>query len=233
MLEMVLEEIREPESYYDFDDQGDGSGVNVLAAMAVELKGTVKSVVALEKGYDDPTGRTIYLELRIPDQESLDALHLTPGERYLVYGYDYFDGQWALRTYISRQLSYLTGEYAFLEELEDSCFSSYKESDLLKEDYIPGIGPHFIGFYNASGYQISLVPFDLRLRNAIFLTAEDKSLARSRKLAEDGGYVLTWERLGHRRRGKPGGNQPGGIRTAVFGTNHCPSYRLRGGFPPV
>lgn len=68
-------------------------GENVI----VSLTGIVERAVALEEGYPDPTGFTARLTLRMPSQAALDALNLTVGERYLVYGTNYSDLDWELR----------------------------------------------------------------------------------------------------------------------------------------
>lgn len=196
MLEMILDEIGTPQVLSYPEVQADGSTIDVTIEVIVELKGTVKSVVSLEEGYDDPTGRTIYFTLHLPDQESLDALELQPGERYIVYGSDYLDGQWALRSDISRMLSQMTGSDVFLEELDDDCFSSYDESVFLEPDE-GNAGLGFAAYYNASGNSIGLEKREIKQRNAVFLTAQDQSIFPTRAYAADengGRYTLTWER---------------------------------------
>lgn len=68
-------------------------GENVV----VNLTGTIERVIALEEGYPDPVSFTARLTLSMPNRETLEALNLTVGERYLVYGTDYTDQDWELR----------------------------------------------------------------------------------------------------------------------------------------
>lgn len=79
---------------------------------AVSLTGVITQVVALEEGYDDPTGRTLHITLRIDAPEALDALKLEVGGEYLVYGTDYTDQDWKLREDIAGALGSTQEEYA-------------------------------------------------------------------------------------------------------------------------
>lgn len=69
----------------------------VTSSYTVTLSGTVTEVVSLQEGFRDPTGMIARLSLTVPSLEQIQALHLTPGEKYLVYGMDYYDEDWALR----------------------------------------------------------------------------------------------------------------------------------------
>lgn len=71
-----------------------------LEAITVQLTGTIDRVLGLQEGYADPTGYTARMTLILPDQAALDALELEIGETYLVYGMDYFDLDYSLRTKI-------------------------------------------------------------------------------------------------------------------------------------
>lgn len=65
-----------------------------------ELEGTVEQVLGLEEGYNDPTGYGIFLSVIMPDSDSMNQLldGLQVGSRYLVYGTDYTDRDWLLRS---------------------------------------------------------------------------------------------------------------------------------------
>lgn len=79
---------------------------------AVSLTGVITQVVALEEGYDNPTGRTLHITLRIDAPEALDVLELEVGGEYLVYGTDYTDQDWMLRGEIAVYFAYTQEEYA-------------------------------------------------------------------------------------------------------------------------
>lgn len=64
---------------------------------SLSLTGTVTDVVSLQEGFRDPTGMIARLNITVPSMEELDALNLVPGQRYIVYGMDYYDEDWALR----------------------------------------------------------------------------------------------------------------------------------------
>lgn len=61
---------------------------------AVVLTGKIKTAVALESDYPDPTDYTAKLVLLLPGAEALEAIQLQVGQRYLVYGMDYYDLDW-------------------------------------------------------------------------------------------------------------------------------------------
>ena len=53
--------------------------------------GTVERVIALEDGFASPVGKTIVLTIQVDSMDTLDAMELKAGERYLIYGLDYTD----------------------------------------------------------------------------------------------------------------------------------------------
>ena len=55
--------------------------------------GTVEQVIGMEQGFRSPVGKEIVLTITAYSQRELDALDLSVGERYLVYGMDYSDLQ--------------------------------------------------------------------------------------------------------------------------------------------
>ncbi len=105
MLEVELTEVGEPEVTFISGTTEDGTEISVTTCVTVEMTGMIRRVLSLDDGYDDPTGRTIHLTLELPDMDSLDPLRLEAGQRYLVYGEDYLDGDWALRGMIADNLN--------------------------------------------------------------------------------------------------------------------------------
>ena len=129
MLVITLEEVSEPltpvEAYlsrpkdpYSSDDLGDTSGFGdftdyvqywinmgwktLTTGYTVNLVGTVTEVVSLQDGLRDPVGMTARLTLTMPTLEQIQALELVPGEQYIVYGADYYDGYRHIVTYLSK-----------------------------------------------------------------------------------------------------------------------------------
>ena len=103
MLEVELEEVSERvKSTVDAYKVGLHLTTGKTAKWAEELKtyysvvvaGKIKSVVGLQPDLPDPTGYTAKLILMLPNEEALSALQLQIGERYLVYGMDYYDLDW-------------------------------------------------------------------------------------------------------------------------------------------
>ena len=92
MLEITLETISPDTSAYSLDRFH-----HQLDAVCVALTGKIESVLGLPQGCTDPTGYTARMNLVLPNADSMDALDLEIGQRYLVYGMDYQDLDWQLR----------------------------------------------------------------------------------------------------------------------------------------
>ena len=134
----------------------------------------------------------------LPDIESLDALHLECGERYLVYGTDYLDGDWALRGLISESLSSRLGAPIYLEELDADSFHYYTENELETLAQIAPQTPYFAQ-YTHDGCTIDVWEWEMKHQNAVFLTARDESVFGVSEWIEhsdgSGGYpYINWER---------------------------------------
>ncbi len=197
MLEMELLEIGEPVGTIFKGVLEDGTEMSITTEVSVELIGIVKGVISLEEGYADPTGRTIYLTLVLPDVESLDALQLEPGERYLVYGSDYLDGDWTLRGHISRSLSSKLGTNINLEELDADSFYYYTEEEV---ESLTQLNPHarYFATYTYGDCTVDVWKWQMKNQDAVFLTARDETLLGAYERIEysdgSGGYPsINWE----------------------------------------
>ncbi len=196
MLEIVLDKVEEPWNSVSDGITEDGTEVSVELSAEVELVGTVKSVVCLDEGYDDPTGRRIYLTLTLPDMESLEALDLEPGKRYLVYGSNYLDGDWALRGDISYHVSSKLGTNVNLEALDPDGFYYYGE-ETIRSNAAQNPYDYAIGTYTHNGCTIMVDKSEIKNLNAVSITAEDKSAFGNSELIEhaNGSYFrITWDR---------------------------------------
>ncbi len=105
VFEIVLTEMEEPFVGAYNGVLEDGTEVSFTTNVTVELRGSVENVISLEEGYPDPVGKTLLLSLRLNSEEELAALDLEIGGRYLVCGTDFQDGNWMLKSEISRQLT--------------------------------------------------------------------------------------------------------------------------------
>lgn len=185
MLEVVLEEIGEPTVYTQVaikngEPVEDGTD-SCVYEVRVELKATIKSVVSLQEAYEDPTGRTIWLSMAMPDSESLEALNLTVGERYLVYGHDYVDGNWELKGFLTDRFSYQVNTPIEVTELDESAISYYteQEQELHKKlnpySSIP-IARYY--YYPEGQSRIFTILFEntMKLYNSVSLSLKDTTL---------------------------------------------------------
>lgn len=80
---------------------GEGDHFEITRFVSVICRGTVEQLVSLENGFNNPEGWTINLTVQATDETALDAMDLKVGQRYLVYGMDYFDNDWLFRQHIS------------------------------------------------------------------------------------------------------------------------------------
>lgn len=67
----------------------------------LHCEGVVEEVIALQEGFRDPTGCRIELDVTVWDEEELAALGLEMGQTYMVYGMNYRDLDYDLRTEVS------------------------------------------------------------------------------------------------------------------------------------
>lgn len=70
-------------------------------ASTIQLTGTITEVISLEEGFADPTGRTITLTFSAPNARDKDLkaiFNMKKGGQYIVYGMDYRDRDWELRS---------------------------------------------------------------------------------------------------------------------------------------
>lgn len=137
--------------------------------LAVELKGTVLSVVSLEAGYDDPVGRKLWLNLTLPDKETLASLNLTPGERYLVSGTDYLDGDWVLWSGIANTLSYRLGHNVEPDTLKESSLS-YNTQILNQAKMFANAGVE-AGEYTYEGKIVRLYDYEIINLHSVSMSA--------------------------------------------------------------
>lgn len=70
----------------------DGEKKSFPKDITILCVGRVESVVGLEKGFDPVVGKTIVLQITVPDREAFDKLNLQVGQTYLVYGEDFNNG---------------------------------------------------------------------------------------------------------------------------------------------
>lgn len=73
----------------------------------VEIKGTIDQVISLQKQFKNPTGMFVRLSYTVPTLEEAQKFvaNLAPGEKYVVYGMDYYDEDYELRDTLKRQLT--------------------------------------------------------------------------------------------------------------------------------
>lgn len=112
----------------------------------VDVKGTVLEAYSLAPEYDDPTGRTIQIELRIEDAEAFDALGLKAGKEYLVYGSNYMDLDWELRQDIAE------GEQAVFDSISwdnIQMLSDDERAIFNKDKYLYGREFDYVAKYQA------------------------------------------------------------------------------------
>lgn len=75
----------------------------VTVSYTRKISGTITEVVSLQEGFRDPTGMIARLSMTVPSLDQIEKLNLTPGERYLVYGTDYYDEDWAFRGLLAHE----------------------------------------------------------------------------------------------------------------------------------
>ena len=114
MFEIELTEIGEPFSEENYMEiTADQTKAVFETEYRSQLKGKITSVIALHEGFDDPTGRELWVNLHVKNFEAFEALDLKLGEKYLVYSYYYVDRVWK---YGQDYLSCLVGDELVYDE---------------------------------------------------------------------------------------------------------------------
>ena len=141
MLEIRLEESGEAAPWWDGE----------VSAVGMEMTGTVVSVLGLQESYNDPTGYTARMTLVMPDQQTLEAMDLEVGGRYLVYGMDYKDLDWDLRMEIAETGHGLSAETAY----DPPRIEYFHPENMVyfPEDYIEKMGWKSLPEYNIGYYE--------------------------------------------------------------------------------
>ena len=95
MLEVRLEENlgKTPLSIWDLGTQDDWV-LDAFHYYSINVRATVLGVIGLNEGFPELTDRAITLTLMLRNEQEFNALNLQMGDRYLVYGMDYFDMDW-------------------------------------------------------------------------------------------------------------------------------------------
>lgn len=176
MLEVELTEVGAADEMVISGTKEDGTPVNVTTCVTVKMAGTIKSVISLDAGYDDPTGRTIYLTLELSDMESLENLHLEVGQRYLVYGHDYLDGDWVLRGKIADNLNLnLTSPVDISEVDTDQMVMLTEEEKMLLMKANEWSESPFSAYYYHDRLKLRIANVDILLKDAAMLTIRDEA----------------------------------------------------------
>ncbi len=143
----------------------------------IKCVGTVEAIVALEAGYPDSAGFTATVTFPLSDGQGAEDFQV--GGRYLVYGPDYLDLDWELRSSLTE--AWKDG-YLSIEFLDPDCLTWYPEEQITKQiESLQSLG--FALVYNVASYMDpeNEVYFDLtnitaNSFNAITITANDYAL---------------------------------------------------------
>lgn len=145
--------------------------------VSVSITGTVENTVGLEAGYPDYHGFKIISKLCVPSAEDIDALGLTVGERYLIYGTDLYDQDcWLRRIMVSKQPGF---PYIEAFDMEKLTIKDPHES-LIIQGFDPMNLPAAIYEADRSSYQ--LVGWELGFVRLLQITLEDQSVLLGEEL---------------------------------------------------
>ncbi len=157
VFEITLTELGAPFS----EKTGDGERIIRM------LTGTIEQVIGLQEGYKSPEGYIARLTMVFPDMESAEAFTATVGERYLVYGMDYFNLHWGL-------VKSLSGQFIGpdLEDIDPARWHIITDEE--REKYKDQIPAHAgVGVYGVPDKYVWLTEWDLTCYRSITMTLED------------------------------------------------------------
>lgn len=154
VFEITLETLGEP--FVETTDDGE--------RIVRMLTGTIEQVISLQEGFKSPEGFTARLTMVFPDMESAAAFELTTGDRYLVYGVDYFNLHWGLVEYLSAQMD---GD---LEDIDPYRWHVITDEEWEKYDIPRGYG---VGTYGLPDRYVWLSEWDVTCYRSITMTLEN------------------------------------------------------------
>ena len=158
MLEIVLTEHGEIQS----------SGTEENPYITMEITGTIENVIGLQEGFKDPTGYTARLTMVFADRKAAEAMELVIGDRYLVYGMDYYDTHWEL----VYEFSYRHNNGIILEDLDPAKWKIFTEENWENYD-IPN--ENAVGVYHFPEKYVWITPYNAQMYRSITLTLCDLS----------------------------------------------------------
>lgn len=174
LFEIELTDIGKPIQTSHVYQTSDGAFAFAPVGTWVELTGTIKRVIGLQEGFPDPLGFTAKMTLKLPDEESFEALELSVGEHYLVYGMDYYDLDWNLRC----QLAHSSGdpmldvfEAEFMHYLTDDAIDANKQTSAM-------FGNQFydVAYYSDGNIYYTINNDQFEQYRCVRLSLEDKSV---------------------------------------------------------
>ena len=150
MFEITLTEVEEVQRF--------GRSVLIMA-------GTIDKVIALHEGFPDPTGFTLRMSFRLPEPGDVVP---EPGKRYLVYGTQYYDLDWALRHEVMDSFRVNQHITIQIDAFDSEDFHLYDDWTLEKyESY--GTGSYTVGYYIHEGEHISISDVQYSQMRAVYL----------------------------------------------------------------
>lgn len=179
MLLITLEEVGEPTHALRQrvpGPDGGSSGTVESQRITVLLKGTVERAVGLEQGYNDPAGYTASLSLALPDEKALEALDLTPGRKYLVYGKNYVDCDYHFRSYITTFEEEMGGPFPFIQSVDMDRVTFLREDQISGERSGPFASQTVVATYTfENGKIFGIRKMDMESFRTVSLTLWDRS----------------------------------------------------------
>lgn len=173
MLEITLDKFNVQETRYFYQDT-DGSYNSFMDGASVYITGTVTRVIGLQEGYTDPTGYTLTAILRLPDKASAEELDLIVGERYLVYGMDYYDDDYILRSLLAYETHTPLSPYLYEEKLTRLDPRTVMNNKRISETL--GGQPYEVAYYQDGNVRYSISDLMIGSYHTVRLTLRDASI---------------------------------------------------------
>ena len=176
MLLITLEEVGTPTyESYEYITGSTEYGLAETQRMIIKLKGTVDAVVGLEQGYNNPVGYTADLTLCVSNQAEFDALQLTPGEKYLVYGTDYIDADYNLRCYFALKEAADGTPFPFIRAFDSERLHMYTPEEIGKMSSGLPESQVVVGYYEYDEGTVEITRSLAQQLKTITLTLWDQS----------------------------------------------------------
>lgn len=183
MLEVRLETIGQPQETFILGTTDMWESVEIPDGWEVVLTARVEKVIGLYEVWTDPVGYTIELTIPLPDESAAEDMEFEVGQRYLVYGMDYYDMYYDVLQYVNGDLSKNTGDDIRLTELDFDAIKYRTQQEIDKSSSV--YDTYTVAYYHWGEYMVPINNHQIQLLQRCSMTLKNEA-----DFGADGKYTI-------------------------------------------